>query len=106
CTVGAHDVVGGPTLNVGTITGGLNINSVPDRSTIGIDIRTIPGQNHAGIREQLTSYLGADVELGTRLDAQSVWTNPDDAWIGKVAKTARAIAKIGDEVGAAPYFTD
>jgi succinyl-diaminopimelate desuccinylase len=87
--VARHGVLGGPTLNVGTIAGGLNINSVPDRAAIGIDIRTIPGQNHAGIREQLARYLGTDVELGTKLDAQSVWTNPNDAWIGKVVRTAR-----------------
>ena len=31
--------------------GGLNINSVPDRALIGIDIRTIPTQAHAQIRE-------------------------------------------------------
>jgi succinyl-diaminopimelate desuccinylase len=104
--VARHDVLGGPTLNVGTITGGLNINSVPDRAAIGIDIRTIPGQNHAGIREQLASYLGTDVALGTRLDAQSVWTNPHDAWIAKVVRTAREIAGVGGEIGAAPYFTD
>ena len=104
--VARHDVLGGPTLNVGTITGGLNINSVPDRAAIGIDIRTIPGQNHAGIREQLTSYLGSDVELGTKLDAQSVWTNPNNDWIETVAQTARKIAGVGGEVSAAPYFTD
>src|SRR6476619_3931375 len=104
--VARHDVLGGPTLNVGTITGGLNINSVPDRSAIGIDIRTIPGQNHAGIREHLASYLGAEVELGTKLDAQSVWTNPNDAWIVTVARIAREIAGVGGEIGAAPYFTD
>src|SRR5581483_6014731 len=104
--VARHDVLGAPTLNVGTIAGGLNINSVPDRAAIGIDIRTIPGQNHAGIRDQLASYLGADVELGTRLDAQSVWTSPDDAWIGTVVRIAREIAGVGGEVGAAPYFTD
>src|SRR5262249_12388886 len=104
--VARHDVLRGPTLNVCIITGGLNINSVPDRSAIGIDIRTIPGQNHTGIREHLASYLGAEVELGTKLDAQSVWTNPKDAWIGTVVRIARAIAKVGGEVGAAPYFTD
>jgi acetylornithine deacetylase/succinyl-diaminopimelate desuccinylase-like protein len=50
-----HAVLGGPTLNVGTIKGGLNINSVPGRAAIGIDIRTIPGQSHAKIRDQLAS---------------------------------------------------
>ena len=61
--VARHEVLGAPTFNVGTIQGGLNINSVPDRALIGIDIRTIPAQDHAQIREQLSSYLGPDVYL-------------------------------------------
>src|SRR5262249_1136856 len=55
-----HDVLGSPTLNVGNIHGGLNINSVPDRAAIGINIRTIPGQSHAKIRDQLASLLRDD----------------------------------------------
>jgi succinyl-diaminopimelate desuccinylase len=35
-----------------------------------------------------------------------VWTNPNDAWIGKVVRTAREIAGVSGELGAAPYFTD
>jgi succinyl-diaminopimelate desuccinylase len=101
-----HDVLGVPTLNVGTINGGLNINSVPDRAVIGIDIRTIPGQNHAKIRDQLASYLGDDVALGTRLDAQSVWTNPNDPWIDEAFRIAHEFTGFGDEIAAAPYFTD
>lgn len=104
--VARHDVLGGPTLNVGTIHGGLNINSVPDRAAIGIDIRTIPAQSHAHIREQMTSYLGGDVALKTLLDAQSVWTDPHDAWIGEVFRVARDIEGFGAEIAAAPYFTD
>jgi succinyl-diaminopimelate desuccinylase len=46
-----HPVLGAPTLNVGTIRGGLNINSVPDRAVIGVDIRTVPGIQHAAIIE-------------------------------------------------------
>src|SRR5262245_5139328 len=101
-----HEVLGGPTLNVGTIHGGLNINSVPDRAAIGIDIRTIPGQSHAKIRDQLASYLGKDVELSTLLDAESVWTDPGDSWIGEVFRAAHDVAGFDDKIAAAPYFTD
>jgi succinyl-diaminopimelate desuccinylase len=101
-----HDVLGSPTLNIGTIYGGLNINSVPDRAAIGIDIRTIPGQSHAKIRDQLASYLGDDVDVGTLLDAESVWTSPDDPWIREIFRIARDVAGFGDEIAAAPYFTD
>jgi succinyl-diaminopimelate desuccinylase len=104
--VARHDVLGGPTLNVGTIHGGLNINSVPDRAAIGIDIRTIPGQSHATIRDQLASYLGDQVALGTLLDAQSVWTSPSDPWIGEAFRIAHDVAGFGEEIAAAPYFTD
>jgi succinyl-diaminopimelate desuccinylase len=101
-----HDVLGKATLNVGTIHGGLNINSVPDRAVVGIDIRTIPGADHAKIRSQLTSYLGGDVALSTLLDAPSVWTAPDHPWIGEVFHIAHEIAGFERKIAAAPYFTD
>ena len=104
--IARHDVLGGPTLNVGTASGGLNINSVPDRAVLGIDIRTIPGQSHAKIRDQLTAYLGADVALTTLLDAQSVWTNPRDRWLADVFRIAGEVSGSGSEIAAAPYFTD
>ena len=44
--------------------------------------------------------------MSTLLDAQSVWTNPNDAWIGEVFRIAREIGGVDDEIGAAPYFTD
>src|SRR6185312_4445752 len=104
--VARHKWLGGPTLNVGTMSAGLNINSVPDRAVFGIDIRTIPGQTHARIREQLGSYLGDDVTLTTLLDAQSVWTASDNAWIQTVMRLAHEIAAVDTQIGGAPYFTD
>jgi succinyl-diaminopimelate desuccinylase len=104
--VARHAVLGAPTLNVGTIHGGININSVPDRAAIGIDIRTIPAQKHAQIREQLASYLGPNVALKTLLDAQSVWTDPHDPWIREVIEVARKVEGVDDGIAAAPYFTD
>jgi succinyl-diaminopimelate desuccinylase len=49
--VARHPVMGGPTLNVGFVHGGLNVNSVPDRAEIGIDLRTLPGQRHARLTD-------------------------------------------------------
>jgi succinyl-diaminopimelate desuccinylase len=46
------------------------------------------------------------VTLNPLLDAQSVRTDPRHAWIGEVFRTARVIAGFGDEIGAAPYFSD
>ena len=37
-----HSLMGNPSLNLGTINGGLNINSVPDNAEITLDIRSVP----------------------------------------------------------------
>ena len=42
-----HELLGRSTLNVGTMQGGLNLNSVPDHAEFTVDIRTLPDQDHA-----------------------------------------------------------
>lgn len=54
----ATPLLGLPTLNVGAVNSGLNVNSVPDRAEIGIDIRSVPGLTHDRIREHLRAELG------------------------------------------------
>ncbi len=46
-TIGAG--LGPCSMSVNTIAGGKEINVVPDKCSIGIDIRTLPGQNHQDI---------------------------------------------------------
>ncbi len=102
----AHAMMGQGSLNVGTFHGGLNINSVPDEAVIGLDIRTVPTQTHAHIREQLARTLGPDVELATLLDVQSVYTDPQDAWVQSVFDVMQTHLGARPEARAATYFTD
>jgi len=44
-----HELLGQPSLSINTIEGGKAINVVPDNCRIGVDIRTVPGQNHQEI---------------------------------------------------------
>ena len=104
--VARHGVLGAPTLNVGTVHGGLNINSVPDRAVIGVDIRSIPAQSHADIRGQLASYLGSEVKLRTMLDVHGVWSDPANIWIREMFETTRNVTGAEYEIAGAPYFTD
>lgn len=104
--VARHAVMGGPTLNVGNFHGGLNVNSVPDRAEIGIDLRTLPGMSHSRLMEQLGSYLGADVTLESRVDVESVWTSPDDPWMKNVFAICKTVSGNAPVIEAAPYFTD
>jgi len=82
--VTAHPFLGSPTLNVGTISGGININSVPDRTIFGIDIRTLPGQSSGQILEDLQTHLGEEVELKNTIAAPAVSTDPQNEWVQEV----------------------
>ena len=104
--VEAHPLMGLPTLNIGTFHGGLNINSVPDRATIGIDIRTIPGQDHAHIRARLGQALGDAVELVPTVDVDAIYTNPAHAWMQQVFSVAGRHLGEAPQARSATYFTD
>ena len=101
-----HPVLGGATLNVGTIAGGMNVNSVPDAATIGIDIRTIPGQPHAAVLRRLGDYLGHEVTLAPFVDIEGIWTEPDDPWVQEVFDIVTPVLGERPVGRAAPYFTD
>ncbi len=50
-----------PSINLGRIWGGDALNKVPDRCVIDVDIRYLPGQDPAAIREEITRL--PEVEL-------------------------------------------
>jgi succinyl-diaminopimelate desuccinylase len=101
-----HPVLGAPTLNVGLISGGLNINSVPDSATIGIDVRTLPDQKHQAVLERLAHYLGDEVQLAPVMDLAGVWTETDDPWIQEVYEVVTPVLGARPAVRGAPYVTD
>jgi succinyl-diaminopimelate desuccinylase len=101
-----HPIMGQGSLNVGTLHSGLNINSVPDEAVIGVDIRTVPTQTHAHIRDQLVYALGPEVDLHTLLDVQSVYTEPQNEWVQSVFDVMQTYIGSRPEPRAATYFTD
>jgi succinyl-diaminopimelate desuccinylase len=52
-----HPLLGRPTINVGTIAGGSQPNIVPDRCSIRIDRRTIPGENEKLVCREIRALL-------------------------------------------------
>jgi succinyl-diaminopimelate desuccinylase len=105
-TAGAHPVMGPPTLNVGTIQGGLNTNSVPDRAVATVDVRTIAGQDHGELTAALARMAGPEIALRPLIDLPPVWTDPADEWAASVAEIVRAVTGQASEPRAATYFTD
>ena len=104
--VPAHPVLGAPTLNVGTFHGGLNINSVPDRAEVEIDMRTTPGLDHAALRERIRAHMEEDATLETLVDLPGIWTAPEDPWAASVAEIAERVTGEPRAVKTATYFSD
>lgn len=104
--VDAHALMGKPTLSVGSLHGGININSVPDAAEIQIDIRTTPGMNHAELRRRLGASLGAQVKLGTMVDVGPVYTDPSDPWVQSVYALTASFLSGRPQPRSATYFTD
>ncbi len=56
-TAPSHHLCGGATLNVGLIQGGMSVNTVPDRCTIGIDRRVPPGEDPGDARAHVLDFI-------------------------------------------------
>jgi acetylornithine deacetylase len=59
-TLGQHALCGHPTLSVGTIAGGLSVNTVPENCTIEIDRRLLPGEQPDAARQHAIDFLNAE----------------------------------------------
>jgi succinyl-diaminopimelate desuccinylase len=101
-----HPVLDGPTLNVGTVSGGININSVPDRAHAGLDVRTTPGLDADAVHDQLASAAGPDIALGIRLALDPIDTDPDDPWVQEVFEILAPLCGDAPAARGLAYFTD
>ncbi|KFE36283.1 M20 family metallopeptidase [Thioclava atlantica] len=102
----SHPVMGAPSLNVGTVSGGLNINSVPDRAEIGVDIRSVAGLDHADLRARLEEIVGDDARIEPMVDLPPVWTDPQDPWMRSVFAASEAVSGTPARPESVSYFTD
>ena len=53
----AHPLLGPPTVSVGTIRGGTQVNVVPARCEIEVDCRVLPGETSQGVAAQVRSLV-------------------------------------------------
>jgi succinyl-diaminopimelate desuccinylase len=100
-----HPVMGGPTLNVGTFEGGQGVNMVPDEASIGVDIRTVPGMDHAALLRRLKGAL-AEADLEVFSDMNAVWTEPEQEWVQRVFEISGRHLGARPRAKTATYNTD
>ncbi len=89
----AHPLVGRPTLNVGLISGGTQVNAVPDLCRIEVDRRLIPGEEIDAVLSHYTRLVEAlgveavmeppmltDFPLSTPVDSAIAHTASEVLW--------------------------
>ncbi len=102
----AHPVLGSPTLNVGWLRGGININSVPDEARMGIDVRLVPGIDRERLLERFKQATAGEVTFEIKGTSEPIWTEPTDPWIADLAAIVSSVTGSAAEIGGAKFFTD
>jgi acetylornithine deacetylase len=107
----SHALCGTPTLSVGTISGGLSVNTVPDLCTIEIDRRLVPGEDPAEAYWHAMAFVAEQAAgSGAEHEKPIITTRGlSDAHNGALAEQlqtrARRVTGECDKVGV-PYGTD
>ncbi len=107
-----HPRCGSPTLSVGTIRGGISVNTVPDECEIEIDRRVIPGETSAAAYQQVLEYLAQQPEIDFELEHERPFLDGaplGDEANGHLAEHLLAAARRhhdGAEIVGVPYGTD
>jgi succinyl-diaminopimelate desuccinylase len=97
---------GYPTLNVGTISGGMNINSIPDYAEFTIDIRSTTKVDHNKILNKLTREIGDETVIETLVDLKPVFTSENDPFVQIVYDVCKVERMSNGFPKALPYLTD
>jgi succinyl-diaminopimelate desuccinylase len=105
--VETHEVMGQPTLNIGTISGGLNTNSVPDRACITVDTRTVPGIGHGHLCKSLEALLAPrGARVRKIVDVPPLYTEPADEWVQEVFEACTPYLAARPEPKTITFSTD
>ena len=102
-----HPLLRHATINVGTISGGRQPNIVPDRCSIRIDRRTVPGESDPSVKREILTYLRQRGLIATMLDtkheepAPPLETDPRRPLVAQFLRTARQKKPAGVD-----FFTD
>lgn len=109
-----HPLLGGPTLNIGTIAGGVTTNVVADQCQMSIDIRSVPGMEHAAILEELKNMLkelerelpGFRAKLEVINDRPPVDMEEDNEFVQLGMKVAEQVLGKRPVPGGVNFYTD
>lgn len=96
-------LLGFPTINIGKISGGMNINSVPDHAEFTIDVRTTSMLDHEKIFKQIKETAGHEIMIEKLVDTGCVSTSLSDPLVRGVFHAMGIVEYFPRSL---PYLTD
>jgi acetylornithine deacetylase len=109
----SHPLLGRASVHASTVRGGLGLSTYPDRCTLEIERRTLPGESDAAIRAELDAVLddarraspGLDARAELLLSRPPLEVDPDEPVVRTIARSARTIlGRHPRLVGESPWF--
>lgn len=99
-------LLGFPTINVGKMNGGMNLNSVPDFAQFTIDVRSTTKIIHNDILERIKKDFEGEAELEVLVDMNPVSSNEKDLFVQLVYDVCQIDRSRGEYPKSLPYLTD
>ncbi|MCF6357072.1 MAG: M20 family metallopeptidase [Draconibacterium sp.] len=99
-------LLGMPTINVGKMSGGMNLNSVPDHAEFTIDVRSTTKVNHTEIIQKINNELGEDTNIEILVNLPPVSTNENQPFVQLVYDVCKVDPTSSEFPKALPYLTD
>ena len=102
----SHPLLGSTTAAVTTVSGGQNINSVPDSASFTVDFRTVPSHRHRELIAEIQRLCGDEAAIEVVTDFKGFATVPDHSAIKPLMTILQDRLGSGPDPMGAPYFTD
>ncbi len=99
-------LLGLPTINVGKMSGGMNLNSVPDHAEFTIDVRSTTKVNHTKIIQKLKKELGDDANIEILVNLPPVSTKENEPFVQLIYDACKVDRTDKEYPKALPYLTD
>lgn len=109
-----HKLLGSPSANIGTITGGDATNAVPPKCTITVDRRYIPGESGETAKKELEHIIGIlkknDPELKAKIkktiDAEALETSEEEPIVKALKEAGKTVVDQSIRTLGFPYASD
>jgi len=101
-----HPILGEPTTNIGTISGGSAVNVTPDYAEAALDFRFVPGMSAEDMLKELQTLAGPEISFETMDLKPPVVTPVDHPFVEVCLEVCRSrLGHIGPPGGVA-YYSD